>query len=261
MSEVTRAREELDQNGFCVLPNVLIGNELERARRALERAMQETERRGDSLYNPLLDPNKCNLRVAHLPDFDSMFIEMLKNPRVLAVVRDVLGQGAIVSNFSANIALPGSGSMQLHSDQALVVPPPWTQIWAMNMIWCLDDVHEANGATRYLPGSHRYQVMEDLPPESEWSLRAFAASAGSVIAMDGRLWHTSGPNVTKSERRALLFAYYTRGFLRQQVNWDGVLSARTQAGLDDEARTLLGMATRANPYANTYGAEMVFLKQ
>src|SRR5262249_12045677 len=125
--------------------------------------------------------------------------------------------------FSANIALPGSGSMRLHSDQALAVPPPWREPWAVNVIWCLNDIHEANGATRYLPGSHRCERFEDLPSDPMAKTRAFEAPAGSFVVMEGRLWHTSGANVTRDERRALMFAYYVADFLRPQVNAEAAL--------------------------------------
>ena len=47
--------------------------------------------------------------------------------------------------------------------------------------------------------------------------------------MDGRMWHTSGANVTATEERALLFGYYCAPFLRPQTNWNAALSPATQA--------------------------------
>jgi ectoine hydroxylase-related dioxygenase (phytanoyl-CoA dioxygenase family) len=116
----------------------------------------------------------------------------------------------------------------------------------MNLIWCLDDVHEANGATRYLPGSHRFQTFEDVPAGAAAKTLPFIAPAGSVIAMEGRLWHTSGANVTQDERRTLLFALYSRGFVRGQVNWEVTLSPTTKAALGDDTRELMGMMGLTN---------------
>src|SRR6202008_699337 len=118
------------------------------------------------------------------------------------MVREVLGPHILVSNFTANIAFPGSGSMRLHSDQALVIPPPWNEPWVLNVIWCLDDVHERNGATRYVPGSQRYRTFEDVPADALSKSRPFEAPAGSAIVLEGRVWHTSGANRTDVERRA-----------------------------------------------------------
>lgn len=35
--------------------------------------------------------------------------------------------------------------------------------------------------------------------------------------MEGRLWHTSGGNITEDEDRALMFGYYTPDFIRPQL--------------------------------------------
>jgi ectoine hydroxylase-related dioxygenase (phytanoyl-CoA dioxygenase family) len=124
----------------------------------------------------------------------------------------------------------------------------------MNVIWCLDDVHEANGATRYVPGSHRWTGLDRVPEDALAQTRPFEATAGSIIAMDGRVWHTSGENVTEEEERALLFGYYSADFLRTQVNWNAVLSPTTQSGLDDALRQRLGL----DPDANTrVGGELL----
>ena len=251
-------RQMMEEQGFCVLPEILTGVDLGRARQALEHAVERLCGGGRGTFNPILDPNAQNVRVDNLPDFDPLFVELLRHPTILPLVQSLVGRDAFVSNFTANIALPGSRPMRMHSDQALVVPPPWNERWAINMIWCLDDVYEANGSTRYLPGSHRIPSFAEVPPEAERLMRPFAAPAGSVIAMDGRLWHTSGANVTPDKRRALLFAYYTRGFLRGQVNWEVTLSADTKARLDAEARELLGMG----PLSNTaLGIALVSLNQ
>ena len=49
------------------------------------------------------------------------------------------------------------------------------------------------------------------------------------------------------ERRA------RREFLRQQMNWEALISPETKAGLDEADRALLGMG----PLNNTYGAKYV----
>ncbi len=244
--DLTAAKTALARDGFCVVPNLLSGEEFARARDALSRTIDQMRERNISTYSETLDPNDANIRVYHLPEWDPVFIELLRHPVAKVLVEALLGPQAIVSNFTANVALPGSGSMNVHSDQALVVPPPWLEPWAMNVIWCLDDVHDANGATRYVPGSQSYTRFEDVPENLIEQSLAFSAPAGSIIAMDGRVWHTSGENVTENERRAMMFAYYTRDFIRPQVNWAVILSDETQAGLDEEGRQMFGLGPMGN---------------
>jgi ectoine hydroxylase-related dioxygenase (phytanoyl-CoA dioxygenase family) len=136
--------------------------------------------------------------------------------------------------------------MSLHSDQALVAPEPWLTPWSINIIWCLSNVHRDNGATLFIPGSHKVTRRNELGADPIARLVPFEAKAGSIIAMDGRVWHTSGANVTANEERALLFGYYSRSFLRPQVNWNVVLSPEVQKGLDPELRWMLGLGAAAN---------------
>jgi fumagillin biosynthesis dioxygenase len=232
--------QQLREEGFCIVPEVLNGETLAEGRAALDRAAE------NSSHDERLDPNDRNIRVYNLPAKDAVFVELLRHPIARAIVAEVLGPNFLVSNFTANIALPGSQSMRTHSDQALVIPAPWNEPWAINIIWCLDDVHAANGATLYAPGSHHYRSFEDVPADIDTRLRAFEAPAGSLIAMEGRLWHTSGANVTRDEQRRMMFAYYGMDFIRPQVNWEAVLPQRVKDGLDDDARRLLGLGGSAN---------------
>jgi fumagillin biosynthesis dioxygenase len=241
-----KLREQLQEEGFCIVEGVLQGEALIRVRQALDQALERNRATGAAGHDARLDPNAANLRVYNLPALDPVFIELLREPQAMALAQEVLGPNLLVSNFTANIALPGSGSMRLHSDQALVIPAPWRAPWAMNVIWCLDDVRAENGATRYLPRSHRYADFADLPQDAEAKTVAFEAPAGSIIAMEGRLWHTSGANVTADEQRRMMFAYYSTDFIRQQVNWEAVLPAAVKDGLDAEGRNLFGLGPAAN---------------
>ena len=81
------------------------------------------------------------------------------------------------------------------------------------------------------------------------------AESGAAIVMDGRLWHTSGRNVTRDSDRALLFAYYSRAFIRPQANWHEVLRREVISGLSERQRQLFGFG----PLANAYGAALVRL--
>lgn len=237
---------QLREDGFCIVENVLVGDELTRAQAALDEAVERMRRQDKSTYDDRLDPNASSIRVYNLPEHDPVFMHLLHQPVALDAVQAVLGPNILVSNFTANIALPGAGSMNIHSDQALVIPAPWNQPWAMNVVWCLDDIYADNGATRYLPGSHHFRTFEDVPADAATRMRAFEASAGSFIAMEGRLWHTSGANITKDKQRRQMFAYYSMDFIRPQINWEAILSPETKDSLDEDMRKLMGLGGSAN---------------
>ena len=77
-------------------------------------------------FMPVLDPNESNVRVFYL--LDTRRGVPRPDPasgRRWSMVRSLLGETFLISNFTANIARPGSRSMALHSDQSLVMPEPW----------------------------------------------------------------------------------------------------------------------------------------
>lgn len=235
--------EAFERDGWAVLPDVLAPHEVAVARAALVEAADASEARGIPTRMPYLDPGGANIRIYDLIEHHPVFADLVAHPTVVPYVRALLAADLAVSNFSANIALPGSRSMNPHNDQSTVVPEPWIERWAMNAIWCLDDVDEANGATRYLPGSHRLATFAEVPDDPADGMVAFEARAGSVILMDGRLWHTSGANTTADRERAMAFAFYTRSFIRHQNNWGRSLSPETRRRLSPQLKEWLGLGS------------------
>ncbi len=242
--------DDLERTGVAVVPGVLDPEAAADALARLWAAADESERRGVSTRAEGLDPNAANVRVWNLIDLDPVFAELVAHPVAESIVSGLLGTDHIVSNFTANIARPGSASMMLHSDQSLVMPAPWTEPCTVNIIWCLTDVSSENGATLHVPGSHRIATRDDVPADLAERLVPFEAPAGSILAMDGRVWHTSGRNVTADQDRALAFAFYCRPFVRPQWNHSVGLSPATQVACSPLLRYRLGLDVWQNV---TYG--------
>lgn len=239
-------KAQLAKEGWCVIPDVISPAETKEALDHLW-ALHEANVKGGTYKSvPGLDPNEHNVRVYNLIQDDPLFRELVQHDKALEMVRAVLGEKFIISNFTANIARPGSGSMALHSDQSLVAPEPWLQPWSVNIIWCLTDASFENGATMFIPGSHQWKSHEEVPPDAAKQLRAFEAKAGSIVVMEGRVWHTSGANITKDQDRALLFGYYSAAFLRPQSNWALTIPQAVWPELSPQMLTWLGLEAIGN---------------
>lgn len=251
---VDRTLAELATAGVAIVPDVLTRAEAADALDALWGASDESQRRGVPAHIVGLDPNESNVRVFNLIDLDPLFGELIAHPTADAIVAGLLGQDYIVSNFTANIARPGSESMVVHSDLAAVMPEPWAAPLSCNVIWCLTDVHGDNGATLHIPGSHHYRTLADVPTDPISQMVPFEASAGSLVVMEGRIWHTSGRNITAAEDRGLLFGYYTKPFLRPQWNFTATLRPDVQATISPILRYRLGLdATLNMPSEDLFG--------
>lgn len=238
--------EQLRTDGVAVVPGVLSRDDAADVLARLWDASAASTRRGIPAHIPGLDPNEHNVRVFNLIDLDPVFASLIAHPLADAVVGGLLGEDYIVSNFTANIARPGSASMVVHSDLAAVVPEPWLAPQTVNVIWCLTDVHRDNGATLHIPGSHRWATLADLPADPMAHMVPFEAPAGSIIVMEGRIWHTSGSNVTADEDRALAFGYYTKPFIRPQWNFTAALRPEVQAAMTPVMRYRLGLDATLN---------------
>lgn len=243
------ARHDLENHGYCVIRDVLTARRSAEILDEVWHSIEVNKQLGLATHLNR-DPNEQNVRATMLIDRGQTFEDLVTHDIALDVVETLLGPDYILSNLTGNIARPGSGSMLVHSDQSLVAPAPWTEAWAVNVIWCLTDVHQDNGATLYLPESHKYRTADELPEDTYSQLRPFEAPVGSVIVMDGRTWHTSGFNVTADEDRALLFAFYCRSFVRPQMNWPAILDPDVFDAMPSEIQRLLG----GNP-ARAYGTQ------
>jgi ectoine hydroxylase-related dioxygenase (phytanoyl-CoA dioxygenase family) len=108
----------------------------------------------------------------------------------------------------------------------------------------LDDFTPDNGATRMIPGSHRWgtrpqDVLEDpLAPHPEEVL--LTGQAGSIAVMNAHMWHGGTANRTAAPRRAL-HAFYCRRDKPQQQYQKQLLRPEVQASLSPDLRTLLAL--------------------
>lgn len=242
------ACEKSREEGWAVIPDVLTPEETALVLERLWDGARADRDKGLSSHAPI-DPNENNVRVRDLILHDQVFTQLVEHPAAVKLVQSVIGKDYIISNFAANIARPGSASMGLHSDQSLIMPDPWLEEWAVNIIWALTDVYYENGATLFVPGSNKWARQDEIPKDVKARLRPFEAKAGSIIVMTGKVWHTSGCNTTKDQDRALLLAFYTVPFLRQQINWTARLSDERKEQISNTSPGLfekLGLNPRAN---------------
>ncbi len=235
---------QFEAEGWCAVPGALSAEDVRRCRQALDRAIGQQEREGaDSHWR--LDPNEANVRVAYLLNWDSCFRELVLHP-LAAVFAGLLGEGFVLMSSASNTARPGAGSMSLHCDQVSTATP-WDTMVTMNVAWLLDDTYADNGATRIIPGSHRWRSAEVADVAERFSyddLLPLEGPAGTMLAWDGRLWHTAGKNVTAGRpdesERAVVLNYYGARSMRSAVNWNSVLLPEVQPVVDDELAELLG---------------------
>jgi ectoine hydroxylase-related dioxygenase (phytanoyl-CoA dioxygenase family) len=157
------------------------------------------------------------------------------HPLVLAVLDRLLGHYQLSAPTGIEIG-PGETAQPLHPDDGIYpIPRPHPEL-VVNVMWPLDDFTAANGATRIVPGSHRWG---DRVPEAREATVSAAMPAGSMLIYVGSLWHGGGANRTDRPRLGVIM-HYAVSWLRQQESHLLAVPREIVRELPERLQELLG---------------------
>ena len=223
----------LDRDGFAVVEGLLPRPALERARDDLRRVLADTPG-GRNAFE-----GARTRRVYALFAKTRALDEAVVDPLVLGVLDRVLGHYQLSAPTGIEIG-PGELSQILHHDDGIYpLPRPHAEV-VVNTMWALDDFTAANGATRIVPGSHRW--VDEQPTAHTPTVPATMA-AGSVLFYLGSLWHGGGANTTARPRLGVVLEY-AASWVRPQENHFLAVPAEIVRGLPERLQELLGYNIR-----------------
>ena len=211
MSENALDRQlgEMRSQGYTILEDA-IEPELVAA---LVAAIRRIERESGAVPRGNPAEGFATLRTYNLLAKDPIFQEMPVHRAVLPLVERVLDPGCLLSGLTAIDIGPGERAQPVHPDDlVMTVPRPHPPLMCTSL-WALTDFTDANGATRIFPGTH----LESGRPDNRASIAA-EMKAGSILVIDGGLWHGGGANRTADEWRIGVNVQYCAGFCRPQQN-------------------------------------------
>lgn len=169
--------------------------------------------------------------------------EVLCHPVYLAACDEILLPAC--ARYQLNLAHvldrgPGSEQQLLHRDELVWchVPKPHPELQVASVL-ALVDFTEANGATRVIPGSHRWP--RDREPQLS-ELVCAEMAAGAAVLYLGSTIHGGGPNTTSNERRRGMHLSYTLGWLRTEENHYLSTPPEVARTLPRQAQEMLGYA-------------------
>ncbi len=260
------AFNDLDTQGFCVIPDVLDSIEVAAVReRLLHQAEAERAAALDHEYPAEAEGDDINQWVYQLVNKGEALRRLPLHETAAALAGHILGREYLLSSMDAHITYPGNLLMPLHADQWWMPPPqvrvgeyvrqgditrsggpigdptpspePITGPLIINVMWMITDFTVDNGATRFVPGSHLSGRRPD--PTRGYDEVVAEGSAGSIVAWDGRTWHGAGLNVTDAPRAGLT-TYFCGPMVRQLSNGVYGLRSDLRDELSDELLALLG---------------------
>ncbi|KAK7931149.1 Phytanoyl-dioxygenase [Apiospora marii] len=245
--DVEQVKRDIEEFGYGLAKNVLSPEQVAIMRKAVVEQAAGERKAGIAQVDG--GPDGPNQRLWTLINKGDDFLDLLNHPIIDEFVPWALGEHAVITTYTANIARPvslfakGNVPMQLHTDQVAVQPPIRDIAFGINILFYLEDVTEKNGATRVYPGSHLGQVAPEDIFTVEGSHPA-EAPAGTALIVDSRIWHATGPNREAAGERPLILLFFMRSFIRQQEN--NFLSLRRSdvwPRLSDRHKRMLGFYT------------------
>ena len=236
-ARVSTTVDAVNDVGYAILPNFLNETQLETARVSMAEIFETTTHR--TLGDGRGRPGYGGVQTVHV---HNLFAKtraadaIATDPVLLKIIEGVLGPLFQLSVATAMCPDPGVDPQGLHQDDGhypLARPRP---PFIANTLIALDDFTQSNGATRFVPGSHKWTQ----PIEQGANVRYAEMPAGSLLVFDGALWHGGGGNTTADQRRRSINLNFNLSWLRQQENQYIGIPREIWLALPERLQRLLG---------------------
>lgn len=219
------AARQLCDDGFVVLPGPVIPGGWARLSEAYDRAVSTADPEDVSIRSS----TRVSDFVNRGPEFDGIYVY----PPVLAACCQIIGRPFKLSMMLARTLEPGAPVQPLHVDVQRGADG-----WPLaGFILMVDEFRAENGATRFVPGSHRQDAI-DLHEEQVLA----CGPAGSIILFHGSVWHGHTANRSAQRRRSVQGAFIPRD-ARPAVHQAARIRPETLQRIGDLAKYVLDLGS------------------
>ena len=222
--------ERLLDDGCVVVTGMMPDGEVRDAREELNRLLRATKTGRNAFEG--FSTQRVYALFAKTRAFDAAAI----HPLLLDVLDQVLGHCQLSAPAGICIG-PGEQAQLLHRDDSVYPLPDPHPLLVVNTMWPLDEFTERNGATRYIPGSHKWEPGRR--PTDDDPVEPALLHPGEVLFYLGNLWHGGGANQTDRPRLGVILEY-AAAWLRQQENHYLTVPRDTVRRLPQRLQELLG---------------------
>jgi hypothetical protein len=179
-------------------------------------------------------------RLSGLLNYSSLFDDIFLYPPLLEASARVVGEPFKLTSLLARTLRPGTPPQELHAD----LTRESEDAPLVGFILMLDSFRRENGATRFVPGSHRWpDVPSNRMTDSRdtWPGEVLASGeAGTLIVFNASIWHGHTANVTKHPRRSVQ-GYFVRRSAQSGSDFANCLLPSTRSRMSQLARYLLSL--------------------
>lgn len=216
-------RQQLDEQGYTIVENAIDDGFADEILAVVERIESETDNAmGQDRFRGM-----ATIKIQNLLARDKVFRELALNIYSRHLVEHLLGPGFLLTTTQTMDLMPGELRQPVHADDMYYgsrIGRPHLPIVG-NTVWAITDFTAENGATVVLPGSHRWPNLPaaSLPEAIERAdepiegLVPVVMPKGSVLVLNGSVWHAGGANQS-GQRRLGIAVNHCAGWLRPEHN-------------------------------------------
>lgn|SRR5215203_594654 len=169
-------------------------------------------------------------------EFDSLYVF----PPLLEACCRVIGRPFKLSSLLGRTLRPRAPAQELHAD----VRHDSADWPLLGFILMVDEFRPDNGATRFVPGSHRWsgtpeETISDLRAQHDGQVLA-CGDPGSLLVFNGSAWHGHTANTSSGPRRSIQGAFIPREG-RAGTDFAARMRPETRARLGPLARHVLAL--------------------
>ncbi len=240
--DLARHMAELDDQGFTIIEDYLSPAQIERFRDGL--APYLGTYRGRNSFE-----GRTTERIYTLVGRGAVFEEAASDPRLLAILDQLLAPNYLLSANHAICIYPGENAQSLHFDDGFYPFPRPRPAISISTIGAIDAFTRQNGGTVMYRGSHRWPaervqalktavIRGETTPGTQ-AVNYLTMPAGAICVFQGTLIHGAGANRSDAPRLAYT-NHYCEPWARPQENFYLGVPKEKVRGMSRELQTLLG---------------------
>jgi ectoine hydroxylase-related dioxygenase (phytanoyl-CoA dioxygenase family) len=241
--------QELKDYGYTIIRNQINNKWLNLLSAAIDTAFLEHRNIQLSNNNDIKSGGVALHVLLSNPRFIKFLQSLIENGFIQSLQDNFFHSNCILNSFSALNNLPNQPNFSAIVHRDLRFYSGDFPIM-LNCLIMIDDFTIENGGTYLLPKSH---LDERKPTDTEFFANAIQATGkrGDILIFNANVWHSSAPNITQNDRRAIPFTV-SKSFMKQLLDYPRAIGYDKMDSFTLELQQLLGYHSRVPASLNEW---------
>ncbi len=235
--------DELKENGVTVFSNVFS------KQKCIEYKLKFNSIRDKLIEKAFKNDIPFNSQSQYVTNYfrhDKSLLELVYNENVNDVLKVLLDENHVlidatgINRRAVEKDVKGSVNKGLgadwHTDSRYLNGQRLAEGFSYLSLIMIDDFTPENGATHYVPGSHKRRIVPERNGNYDFSY--MEGEAGSILMMDSGIWHKGGVSTLETDRWGV-FNLYGPWFMKPYFRFPDMLGADYGKQINSTYRRLL----------------------